>query len=294
MKKIGLLLVSLCAILAGCSSSGEKPLEKITIGVMPSLDSVPVIWAEKQGYFEELGLEVELIVYSNGNDRDTQVQTKAVDAVVTDIMGLVAMREAGYDVVGLSSTQTIFSMVTKEENLTKDVISVGMAEVSVTQYAADLGLTDFTIKKEFIDAVPQRLEMVAKGLLDGAILPEPMASMSVVNGLDRIVLEFDSPNLLMWQQSSVDSKSASITKFYEAYNKAVGTLKDDESALKDAVIEKLGLDTQIKDSMVFPTYTEASELSETVYDSVVSWMKSTLDMDTDVKFEDAVNTNWVK
>lgn len=288
MKKIGALLLGLL-ILVGCNSQKNiETKETLVIGLMPAMDSVPILWADAQGMFKDAGLDVEIIVYTNGNDRDTQVQTKAVDLVVSDIMGLVAMREANYDVVGVSQTQTMFSVVAQKGAMDKETIKVGMAEVSVTQYAADYGLTDYDVTKEFISALPQRLEMVSQNLLDGAIIPEPMASLSTLKGLDSFPLTIDSPNVLMFQKESLETKKNEVKVFYEVYNKAVDSIANDVESVKPVIIEKLGLDKDIQSVMRFPEYTHAQAISETVYQNVTHWMENTLHMKTDVKFSDAV------
>lgn len=287
MKKLGVIF-SVLLMLTACTQKQETTKEKLVVGLMPAIDSVPIIWADSQNLFKDAGLDVEVIVYSNGNDRDTQVQTKAVDVVVSDIMGLVAMKEAGYDVVGVSQTQTMFSVVAQKGSMDKKDISVGMAEVSVTQYAADAGLKAYNLKKEFVSALPQRLEMVSQNLIDGAIIPEPMASLSTLKGLDSIPLEIESPNVLMFQNDSVKNKKNEIQKFYEVYNKAVDQINKDPESVKDSVITALGLDKAIHSVMKFPQYTHAQAVKESVYNDVTVWMEETLGMKTNVAYKDAV------
>lgn len=287
MKKLGVIF-SVLLMLTACTQKQETTKEKLVVGLMPAIDSVPIIWADSQNLFKDAGLDVEVIVYSNGNDRDTQVQTKAVDVVVSDIMGLVAMKEAGYDVVGVSQTQTMFSVVAQKGSMDKQDISVGMAEVSVTQYAADAGLKAYNLKKEFVSALPQRLEMVSQNLIDGAIIPEPMASLSTLKGLDSIPLEIESPNVLMFQNDSIKNKKNEIQKFYEVYNKAVDQINKDPESVKDSVITALGLDKAIHSVMKFPQYTHAQAVKESVYNDVTVWMEETLDMKTNIAYKDAV------
>lgn len=291
-KIVGILLVLFLCV--GCAGSFKKESsEKLTIGVMPSMDSAPILWAKEKGLFEKAGLDVEIIVYTNGNDRDTQIQTKAVDAVVTDIMGLVAMKEAGYEVSAVSQTNTLFSIITKPGAMDKEALKVAMAEVSVTQFAADQGLTKYTVSKEFVDALPQRLEMVGQGLVDGAIIPEPMASLSSLKGLDNTSLDLTSPNVLMFQNDTLKNNEAGVKVFYKVYNEAVIDMMKDEDALKDVIISKLGLDAAIKPVMRFPTYESAAPVDEAVFDSVVAWMKTTLNMNPNVKYQDVVNTTFL-
>lgn len=287
MKKLGLLICSVL-MLCACSSEKAKDLESLKIGVMPSYDSTPILWAKDKGIFDEMGINVEIIVYSNGNDRDTQIQTGAVDGIVSDIMGLVSLREANIKVQATSSTDTVFSVVSKPGVLDKKELSLAMAEVSVTQYAVDKGITDKTISKSYIDAIPQRLEMAAQSLIDGAILPEPMASMSKLKGLESTAIILDSPNVIIFDEETITHKYKSIQTFYQAYNKGIETLNNNPEECKDIVIEYLNLDPRIKDVMVLPQFNQSTHVKEETYNSVLKWMETTLNRKSSVPFKEAV------
>ena len=68
MKK-RLLMTALTLIMSisivGCSTppqekSNNQPLKSITIGVMPDLDSLPIIIAAHNEYFKEEGMDVKI------------------------------------------------------------------------------------------------------------------------------------------------------------------------------------------------------------------------------------------
>lgn len=286
MKKI---LVILCIVLlTGCKSKGSEENRILKVGLMPSLDSTPIIWAQKQGYFEKYNVDLEIVVYSNANDRDAQIQTGAVDAVISDLMGLMAMKEAGYEVVGVSKTDTIFSVVSSKEISTLENVSVGMGEISVTHYAAQIGLQDKLTDKQFIEAIPQRLEMVKTNMIDAGILPEPMASMAILSGLNREAISIESPNILMFSEKSVNENQSLIEDFYKAYNEGAKSIKDNTLEVKKALIETLSLNPAIEEHMILPEFSEAETISSQSYSSIQKWMKDTLNMDSTVGYNEAV------
>lgn len=288
MKKL-LCTMLFVFLLVGCTQKEATP-QTLKIGLMPSYDSTPILWAYEEGLFEKAGVDVSFTVYANGQDRDTQVQTGAVDAVVTDIMGLVNTLESGTKVQALSQTDTVFSIVSSKTMKEKADIKLGMAEISVTQYAVDRGVDTYTVEKVFIDPIPQRLEMVGQGLIDGAILPEPMASMSKLKGLESTPIVVESPNVLMFTQSAITEKEEAIQKFYKAYNEGIETLNANPERVKDVLIKHLNLDASIKDVLVLPQFNTAKTISESVYSDVVTWMAETLNMNTSTSYKDAINT----
>ena len=59
--------------LAGCGNQqaqDKKELQEVSIGVMPDIDSVPIIIAQEKGYFAEEGLKVDIQKFKSAMDRD--------------------------------------------------------------------------------------------------------------------------------------------------------------------------------------------------------------------------------
>ncbi|KAF0104841.1 MAG: NitT/TauT family transport system substrate-binding protein [Chloroflexi bacterium] len=86
MKKVvQLLFMIIIFILAGCS---PKPAEKtpLKVAVLPVLDSLPLYVAEKQGYFEQAGLQVELIPVGSAPERDQLMQSEQIDGMLNELV----------------------------------------------------------------------------------------------------------------------------------------------------------------------------------------------------------------
>ena len=79
MKKWILLSSLILLLAAGCSSGPE--MNTLRVAVLPVLDALPIHVAQSQGYFEEQGLEVEIISVSL--DKPGQKQ-RWLDAIEKD------------------------------------------------------------------------------------------------------------------------------------------------------------------------------------------------------------------
>ena len=69
-------------ILSACGapqSQKSEPLPKLTIGLMPDVDSLPFIIAQEEGYFKEEGLDIELQQFKSAMDRDAALQSGTLD-----------------------------------------------------------------------------------------------------------------------------------------------------------------------------------------------------------------------
>ncbi len=298
------LLVLLAAVLfifvAGCSSqkNGDKPSEKVTlkVGVMPAVDSAPIFLAAEKGYFEDLGIDVEVQVYTNAMNRQSALQSGELDGAMTDVIALVNNVENGFDIKVTTSTDGVFPfLINKDYDDSKDV-KVGMMEVSVSNYLADRSLEGYNLEKIYINEIPARLEMVGKGTLDMAVIPEPMASKGEMNGLIKKVIENKdefSPDIMVFTGNAISKKEEALKKFHEAYNKAVEEINKDDSEARDILISKLELSPEIKDNIILPTYNKARVPSEAYLQGIMDWNQKVLGKKINLKYDSVVEGKFV-
>ena len=306
MKKLKLafLAMTAAAVLAGCSSppaeeKAETPeLQHMTIGVMPAVDAAPMFLAKEAGYFEELGLDIDIQVFTNGQDRQSALQSGAIDGAITDIVALVLNVDNGFDIKATTTTDGMFPFLTNTDYEGKTDLKVGMMEVSVTNYLSDRALADkYEIEKVYINDIPGRLEMVAKGTLDMAVIPEPMASQGELNGLTKVVIPTGdkfSPDVLVFTGKALSEKEDAVAKFHDAYNKAVAALNADSDKARALLVENLGLNEAIKDMILLPEYKTAVVPSEDYVASIIQWNGNMLGKSVNVAYGDLVDSRFVK
>lgn len=298
---VGLLLVSI-SLTVGCSTETTPTEENkdlsLAIGLMPAVDSAPMFIAEKEGYFEELGLDVELVVFNNGQDRQSALQTDAIDGAMTDLIAVATNVNGGFDLRATTMTQGMFPVLVKSDYEEKEDIKVAMMEVSVSNFLIDEWLgDDYNIEKVFINEIPARLEMVKNGNVDMGLFPEPMASMGALGGLEKRLFDMKdgySPDVMAFTMNALNEKSEAIALFHEGYNKAVEDINNDESIARDILIEKLSLDEAIKDSIVLPEYTKASLPDESYLENIILWVEDVLGKEMEVSPQDLVERKFVE
>ena len=66
---------------AGGSSDGTFTAsgETLNVGVQSNIISIPTVYAEEQGYFDELGLDVNLIMFPNGSPENEGLAAEQLD-----------------------------------------------------------------------------------------------------------------------------------------------------------------------------------------------------------------------
>ena len=301
-NKIILLAMSAlmaASVLAGCGSAKDGEDLSLTVGLMPAVDAAPVLLAEKNGYFTELGLTVELQMYSNAQDRQSALQTQSIDGAITDLIAVAANVDAGFDIKATTMTNGVFPVLSYEDAENKTSIKVGMMEVSVTNFLVDEWMGDkYTIEKVYINDIPARLAAIESGQLDMGVFPEPMASMGELSGLTKTLYQPEGgfcPNVIVFTGKALTEKEEAVRLFHEAYNKAVAELNQNPQAARDVLMEKIpNLSPDIKDTMILPEYTEATLPDDQYIDKIIAWTAEVMKKEPTVTASDLIERTFTQ
>nr|WP_239650455.1 MetQ/NlpA family ABC transporter substrate-binding protein [Anaerovibrio lipolyticus] len=293
MKKYLLLAISLICVFAvmvsGCGNKqSDKELQAITVGVMPDIDSVPIIIAQEKGYFAEEGLKVNIQQFKSAMDRDAALQSGNLDGAISDLLAVAFAKSGGFDVKVTAYTDGDYKLIAgKNENVIspKDLVGkdVAVSKNTIIEYVTDQisvsqSMKEDSINKVVIPQIPTRLEMLQNGKLAAATLPEPMGSIAVANGC-KFVTDSEqlgiNPGVMMFTAKCVDNKKAELQAFYRAYNKAVKYLNEHpQDEYMDLIIEKSGFPAIAKTALKLPKYREAGLPQEKDVVDCMKWMNS--------------------
>lgn len=301
MKKLITLFILTTAVLTiGCLPLDHAEAEDLSlkIGLMPAVDSAPIFLAEEKGYFAELGLNVDMQIYRNANNRQTALQSGALDGAMTDLIAFVNNVNNGFDVKITTSTDGSFPFLVKKDFEEKDKIEIGMMKVSVSNFLSEKFLADkYELKKIYIPAIPARLEMIAAGQMDMAIIPEPMASMGELRGLKKRVYKNEDdfmPEAMIFTETALKNKEKEISLFHQGYNKAVADIKKDDSEARKALISRLELKPEIENMIEMPEYHYSRVPSQEYMSEVIDWVEKVQNEIIEVKYEDMIERKFNK
>ena len=285
-KLVATLTLIPTLMLAGCSTSSNSPEETLSlkIGVMPAVDTAPIYLAEEKGYFDELGLDLTIELFNNAGDRQTALQTHAIDGAMTDLIAVATNINGGFDLKATTLTDGVFPVLVRAGYEETPEIKVAMMEVSVSNFLIDEWLgDDYTIEKVFINDIPARLEMIKSGQVDMGLFPEPMASNGAANGdlEKRIYTPEDGicPNVMAFTDKALTEKEEAIARFHEGYNKAAQDLMENPDEARTLLIEKLNLNPAIQDDIILPTYSLAHLPEEAYIQKIMDWSSETLNQE---------------
>lgn len=303
-KQILIITILLMIFTAGCSTA--EPVETVdvqdmtlSIGLMPAVDTAPILLADEMGYFEELGLDVSIDIYSNAQDRQTALQTGSIDGAMTDLVAVATNVNSGFDIKATMTTDGMFPILANPDSIDKDSISVGMMEVSVSNFLVDEWLSeDYSIEKVFINPIPGRLEAVATKQIDMGLFPEPVATIGESKGLTKLVFEPQDgnfPDVMVFTDTAISEKAEAISAFHEGYNKAVASILEDESLAREVLVKRIpNIKPEVKDIMLLPEYTTARVPDETYVQKIIDWTNDELKLELTVSVEDLIDGSFIQ
>ena len=292
MKRLLVMMLAsvlvLSALVAGCGSqqAEKKELQGIAIGLMPDIDSVPIIIAEEKGYFAEEGLKVDIQKFKSAMDRDAALQSGNLDGAISDMLAVAFAKAGGFDVKVTSYTDGTYKLIAgkgdgdvKPQDLAGKDVAVSkntIIEYVTDRIMASQNMPEDSINKVVIPQIPTRLEMLQSGKLAAATLPEPMGSIAIANGC-RFVTDSEemgvNPGVMMFTAKAASDKKAELQAFYRAYNKAVNYLNEHpQDEYMDLVIEKSGFPDAAKAALKLPQYREAGLPAEKDVSECINWM----------------------
>jgi len=299
MKRIlsGLIIVTLAvSLLSGCATTTPTaPNAPVTlkIGQLPIIDGLPFWVAETKKYYEEFGVNVELVTFRSAQERDTALTGGQVDGVLTDIVSTAMLVGNGDKVkivsigLGVTKEEGPFGIVVSPNSGITTVeqlkgVEVGISTNSIIQYVQDMLLRDagFTadeIKIAAIPSIPLRFEALMSNQIKAALLPDPLLSLAIQMGAKLIVSDVDakqnySQSVIVFTDKALEDKTDGIQRFFKAYNKAVADIKENPDSFKDVLAEKASLPAAIKDSFSVVPFSPAQAPKQEDLESVVKWL----------------------
>lgn len=297
-------LLAVVTLLFGCQSEDstspeDAPNEVVSLklGLMPAVDALPVFIAINEGLFEDLNVSVDVELFTNANNRQTALQTNEIDGALTDLVAFLNNWHNGFETQIVTSTDGSFSFLVNDQFNPEEPVSLGIMEVSVTNYLADTFIApNYTLEKTYIPEIPTRLEMLAQNQLDMALIPEPVASIGERNGLTKAVSvtdeEGESVQAIVFTKTAIEENEVAIKRFVAGYNEAIELINADTDLALDTLIEELDVPPEIKPFVTLPSYKPARLPSRNYMEKITAWVEDiqgiTIDQNIAAYFADFV------
>lgn len=290
VKRISPRLLIFLFILLPVTLFAKGKQETLTVGLMPAINSIPLIIAEHRGYFEEEGIKISLVMFKSQMYRESALQTGTIDGTISDLINAVNARSQGFPLTVTSYTDGDFVLLTAPDGAIRSLedwdkypergIKTGLLENSIVYYVTERMLQTLGRSRGNIDLVSTlvlsaRLEMLLSGQIDAACIPEPVATVAEKLGAIRLCdtgILPATPGVLLFSDKALKEKEQAVLAFYRAYNRAVEDLNRGFEEYRDIIIAKGEFPQNIRDTFSLPVFSTARVPTVHEFKDVVDWM----------------------
>lgn len=211
----------------------------LKIGVMPTLDCLPIYVAKDYGLFDSTKADIRLKPFKAQIDCDAALMKGAIEGCITDIVRGQWMKGKGTALDYVAATNTYWQLVSnrlariRRINQMNDKM-IAMARFSATALLADYAVDSAKLKSEDvfkvqINDVNLRLQMLMNNEMDAVLLPEPQATTA---RLYKNPVLMDSRDKDMWlgviafrkKDMKDERRKQQLDVFMKGYNAACDSI----------------------------------------------------------------------
>lgn len=287
---------------------------RIKVGLLPIEDGLPFWVAAAQGYFQEAGVEVELVNFKSADERDVALTAGQIDGAITDTVASTTLVASGAKVkiislsLGATPAEGRFAVLASPKSQVNSLadlkgVPVAISNNSIIHYVTDklleqAGFAPNEIHTLAIPQIPVRFEALMNGQIEAATLPDPLATLA--EHLGARVLADDtkmgqnlSQSVILFSEQSLAEKGDGVRKMLAAYNKAVADIVAEPNKFRHQLVEKARLPKEIQDSYPVNAYSPAQLPTRDQLGTVSDWLVAKGVIKAPVAYEALVNGDFL-
>ena len=292
-RKHGRMWCGMLGVLVMILSIGTLPAraqEPLKLGILPVVDTLPLLVGETEGLFDKAGVPVELVSFQSALERDAALQAGQLDGYFGDILNTILLIRAGQDlkiVTTVFHTHPDFRMfgivaapgagLTSLADLAGKQVAISRA--TIIEYLLDRllvarGLPPDYVAKLEIKKIPIRMQMLMADQVPAALLPEPLLSLAEFKG-GTVLLDdraLDTSETILALSEKVLSRPGVAEAFLAAYGQAVRRINQDPEAFKDLLVARTRFPMPVKERFRVPVFPEPGPPAAADVAAVQDWL----------------------
>ena len=302
-------LVCLLAARGMALAAEPQPPGLLKLGLMPAANSIPLVVAEAAGLYAAEGVAVRLIPFNGQLERETALQTGALDGTVSDLINAIQGWRHGSEARVTSITEGDFCLLAAPSSRLQTLhdwpssgrkVRTGLLQDSIVCYLTERMLRNAGADPAQVELVPivqlpARLQMLLAGQVEAACLPEPLASLAVSRGA-RVLADSDgmgvTPGVLLFTRRALAQKGPQIAALYRAYDAAVDVLAARPEAYRARIAGSCAFPPGAAEVMRIPRFAHHALPPPALVDDVGAWMIRTGLLDKAPGYADIVTADF--
>lgn len=311
--RIIMLIALLSLLLAACQEAAPAGPVTLRMAVLPILDALPMYVAQQEGLFAQHNLVIEFISAGSAAERDQLILAGQADGMINDPISTLLYNREGTQVLIvrlarvatpefpqyriLASTQSGITSVAQLAG-----VPIGISEGTVIQYVNERLLTAEGLPSDQIAtiAVPnisERMQLLASGELQAAMMPDPLSDLAIQQGAvvitdDTLHPEF-AYSTYAFRDPLISAQPAAIRGFLAAIEEAIALINNDPSAWDTLLSEKGLVPAPLIGSYAVPVFPAASVPTQQQWADAVTWALDAGLITADVTYADSVTDEYL-
>ncbi len=275
------------ALVLCCLAAVPGRAETLRLGVLPVLDALPLQVAAADGLFREQGLDVELVPFQSALERDMAAQAGRIDGYFGDLVAAFLLLRADVPMPAVlvcyrtTPGHPMFALVTSPQRGADTLpglrgASLGLSNSTIIEFLLDRIQDERKLPRNYFNRVevkkfPLRLQMLATGQIDLALLPEPLVSLNVLKG-GAVVATDENLHLPLTVLCLHRRLAPKLPAFLAAYARAVQRLRASPEAYRPLMIQACGLPAPLAESFPAPPFPDPQPPTPAEMNAVQDWM----------------------
>lgn len=252
--KTACLLLATVGVMSSCGGQSDQTRHRLSrqerarldsldrmalkVGVMPTLDCLPVYLAYEDSIFSHEGVDVHLRYYTAQMDCDTALARGRVEGSISDLVRGAYLKKRGTELEYPIATNTYWLLVTNRKGRISSLKQlsdkmIAITRQSATDYLATLAIDSakpkYDVYRVQINDVNIRLRMLLNNEMDAMLLTEPQATKAK---LEQHVVLMDSRDknlqlgVFAFRKKALAEprRKKQLEQFVKAYNVAVDSI----------------------------------------------------------------------
>jgi len=292
MKKWVGLFLCFAMLAVPCVSMGAQrtPLK---MGILPVIDTLPLIVACDKGLFAGQGIDVQLFTFNSALERDAALTSNRIDGYFADLIITLLLNEKGLNLKVLTESyhttalHPMFALLASPESDIRTPADIAGNRVAISsgtiiEYFLDAVLLSVKVnpvevKKLEIKAIPIRYQMLMGGQVELALLPDPLVSKAIADGAHLVAddRKLDTTATILAVKDEVLKKYPGLARhFLSAYAQSVSMINANPGDYMDTLAEKTRFPKDLLGKYSLPPFPDPGVPSEESVQAVETWLKN--------------------
>jgi NitT/TauT family transport system substrate-binding protein len=290
----------------------EAPVQEMVtlkIAVLPIIDTLPMYVAQQEGLFAKYGVNVEFVPVASAPERDQLIAAGQADGTINETLAVmnfnkesVQMQAVRYALVPTEGHGHFFILASGQSGITDAQglkgVEIGVSQGTVIEYATERllqaeGLTKDDIKTIAVPKIPDRMALLASGELKAGVMPDPLASLAVMQGAVNVLDDSKHPefgfSVISFRKAVIDASPEAIKAFLAAIEEATALLNADPSKYNNVLSEQKLVPEPLIGKFAVPPFPTAGVPTEAEWADALAWAKEKGMLTVDVSYTDSVN-----